>query len=166
MKDNFGNEVNEQKEFEEAEENLRKTLERVGTMKYGDEHTLLDKAMERNRRCKAVNVILDVMDAIDRLPERGVKRSKSKYRVPLRYEALSVIMAMAHAYGAATEEEVKAFCDDNIRTSNGYDPDNRLGMNEKEILELSSLLQDHFEKQCEYIDERLKKLKAEFKKTL
>lgn len=151
----------EQEKFEEEEEKLRKTMERVGTMKYGDGYTLTDKAMERNRRCQEVNAFLDVMDAIDMLPKRGVKRSKSIYRVPLRYEALSVVMAMAHAYGAATEEEVKAFCNENVRDPEN--PDNRLGMNEKEILELSSQLQEHFEQRCEYMDERLKELKSKHK---
>ena len=150
--------VKEQEEFDEAEENLRKTMERVGAMKYGDKSTLTDKAMERNRRCIEVNAFLDIMDAIDRLPERKGKRCKNIYRVPLRYEALSVVMAMAHAYGDATAEDVKLFCNKNSRDKD--DPENRMGMNEIEILELSSRLQELFEKRCTTIDEHIKDLRA------
>lgn len=144
----------DQMEYDQAEENLNRLLYRVGKLNYERTGTITDRAFEMNRRCKAVNVFLDVMDAIDHLTERNVPRNKAMYKVPLRYEVLSVVMAMGHAYGAATDEEVKNFCGENMREN--CVPYDSLGMDEATIRELSDYLRKHFEKICDEMEERLK----------
>ena len=145
----------DQMEYDEAEENLNSLLARVGKLNHEKTGSITDLAFEMKRRCKAVNMFLDVMDAIDHLAERNVPRNKVMYKVPLRYEALSVVMAMGHAYGDVTDDDVKKFCAEN--SCENCVPYDRLGMDEATILELSDYLRKRFDKICDDMGERLKR---------
>ena len=145
--------------LDEAEENLSLLLKRVGQMNYDRTGTLTDRAFERNRRCHALNMFLDVLDAIDHITERNTEWNKVYYKRPLRYEVLSVIMAMGHAYGNVTVDDVKKFCEDNKREKCVlYD---QIGMDEETLLELSDHMKKRFDMLCQSMGERLARKKNE-----